>query len=80
MTTSSRSPLKARPLRTPGQSVSDDIQRLLDDKVLPTLLVVGALWMITLIEWLGYLRDAPRLPWVYTAITLLGLLMPCGSS
>lgn len=68
MVTSPRSPLKAKPLRTPGQSVSDEIQKVLDDKVLPTLLVVAALWMIALIEWFGVLANAPRMPWIYTVI------------
>lgn len=70
MATVSRSPLKAKPLRTPGQSVSDEIQRVLDDKVLPTMLVVAALWMIALIEWFGVIAKAPRMPWIYTAIAI----------
>jgi len=68
MVANSRSPLKAKPLRTPGQSVSDDIRRLMDDKVLPTMLIVGALWVITLVEWLGVIRNAPRIPLWYTGI------------
>ena len=63
-------PLKAKPLRTPGQSVSDDIQRLMDDKVLPTMLFVGALWVVTLVEWLGAIRNVPRSPLWYTVISL----------
>lgn len=70
----SRSPLKAKPLRTPGQSVSDDIQRTMDDQVLPTLFVVCALWAITIIEWLGQLRDAPRVPGWYTVAALAATL------
>ena len=63
-------PLKAKPLRTPGQSVSDDIQRLMDDKVLPTMLFVGAPWVVTLVEWLGAIRNVPRSPLWYTVISL----------
>ncbi|HEY6645018.1 hypothetical protein [Povalibacter sp.] len=70
MATASRSPLKAKPLRTPGQSISDEIQKVLDDKVLLALLVVAALWMIALIEWFGVLAKAPRMPWIYTAIAI----------
>ena len=45
----SKSPLKNNPLRTPGQSLDEEIQRLLDDKVdlyilVPLMFIVMAFW------------------------------------
>lgn len=42
----------------------------MDDKVLPTLVIVAALWFITVLEWHGAISNAPRIPHWYTALSL----------
>lgn len=68
--TSNRSPLKGSPLRNPGQSVDEEIRRLIDDKTTSYFLVVAVIWAIALIEWIGLWRDLPRQPLVFTFLAL----------
>jgi len=67
-----RSPLKARPLRNPGQSLDEEIQRVIDDQAMAPFAAIFALWAIALVEWFGVWRDLPRRPWVFTLVALAG--------
>lgn len=40
-----------------------------DQATLPFMVVLG-LWTVTLVEWFGYWRTAPRRPWIFTAFAL----------
>jgi hypothetical protein len=56
-----RSPLKASPLRNPGQSLDEEIQRLIDDEANSYLFVAKCLLFFTLMEWLHWwLRFLPQ--------------------
>jgi hypothetical protein len=68
---SSRSPLKSKPLRNPGQSLDEEINRVLDDQALPYFLFPAVFLALATIEWLAYLRDLPRQPVLYTAAAVL---------
>jgi Nuclease-related domain len=61
-----RSPLKDRPLRNPGQSLDEEIQRVIGDHADPYVMVVLALWAMTFVEWIGAWRHLPRQPVVFT--------------
>ena len=63
-----RSPLKSKPLRNPGQSLDEELQRVLDDQVTPYFWFAAVLCLLAALEWFGYLRNAPRQPIVFTAI------------
>jgi hypothetical protein len=67
-----RSPLKAMPLRNPGQSLDEEIQRVVDDQVVAPIAAIGMLWMVALIDWFAVWRDLPRRPWVFTLVALTG--------
>ncbi len=67
-----RSPLKAMPLRNPGQSLDEEIQRVVDDQVVAPIAAIGMLWMVALIDWFAVWRDLPRRPWVFTLVALAG--------
>src|SRR5512145_1559490 len=67
-----RSPLKDNPLRNPGQSLDEEIQRVIDDRAMPQFAAIVVLWAIALIEWWAVWRDLPRRPWVFTLTALLG--------
>src|ERR1700733_1000645 len=66
----SRSPLRAKPLRLPGQSV----QEALEDRILgtwyPLLLCSIFLTWFAALEWVAVWRHLPRMPWLYTALAV----------
>jgi len=74
MSESKRSPIKDKPLRTPGQSLEEERRAIWDDKVEPW--VLSALFLLLLVawEWLRYFHPLPTTPWVVTvcAIALMG--------
>jgi hypothetical protein len=67
-----RSPLKSKPLRNPGQSLDEEIQRVIDDQAMAPYVAIVMLWTIALIEWFFVWRDLPRQPWVFTIAALIG--------
>jgi hypothetical protein len=66
-----QSPLKAKPLRNPGDSVDKEIQRLLDDKVLEAFFFASSFSLIAIMEWFGYLTHSPRRPVLLSCIALV---------
>jgi hypothetical protein len=51
----SRSPIKAKPLRLPGQSLQKAIDDLLWDGIGPYFAVAGVLLLMAALEWLAVL-------------------------
>jgi Nuclease-related domain len=71
----SRSPLVARPLRLPGQSVQEELDRTLEDEFLPYLLAAGVLFSAAAMEWVATWRHIPRQPWLYSALAAIAILL-----
>lgn len=71
MTTKRLSPLKAKPLRNPGQSVERAIDDLVMDKLVPYCLFPCVFWLVAGLEWFGSFRDLPRQPGLYAATAAL---------
>lgn len=69
--TESRSPLKAAPLRNPGQSVDEEIHRFLGDDVFIYILASGFAIVIALLEWLRWYSPTPPHPYFYTVIAII---------
>lgn len=67
----SRSPLKAPPLRYPGQSLDAEIRRLTDDKLLDALLPAMILTVMAALEWLYWWKPIRPSPLFYTLTALL---------
>lgn len=65
-----RSPLKAPPLRNPGQSLDEEIQRLIDDEANSDLFVAMCLLFFTLMEWLRWWLRFPPQPILFTVVTV----------
>jgi hypothetical protein len=63
---SSQSPLKAKPLRVPGQSLDEQIDFLLNDRFMGYGFAAGCLLVIAGMEWLAYLAKLPRQPFLYS--------------
>jgi hypothetical protein len=68
-----RSPLKAKPLRNPGDSVDEEIRRWIDDRAMEPVLLAAAFFVIAGMEWVGYLTHSPRRPLVFTAVALVAI-------
>lgn len=71
---SSQSPLKAKPLRLPGESVDKEIDRWINDKALGTLFAAGCFCFVAYFEWYGYLTNAPRRPKLFTALAVAAVI------
>lgn len=69
-----RSPLKIPPLRNPGQSLDEELQRLFVDSFLPYFLVPSVLGAFALIEWMRYIRPLPPSPWFATGVAIVAVL------
>lgn len=61
-----QSPLKARPLRNPGQGLDEELQQLWDDRAAPYFWFPALFCLLAAIEWFAYLRGMPRQPVAYT--------------
>jgi hypothetical protein len=59
---SGQSPLKAKPLRLPGESVDDEIVRLRESALMDHLFVAACVFLLAFIEWFGYLTNSGRHP------------------
>ena len=71
---SGQSPLKAKPLRLPGESVDKEIDHWVNDKTLGPLFGAGSFCIVAFLEWYGYLAHTPRQPIVFTVIAVAALL------
>jgi hypothetical protein len=67
---SSISPLKAKPLRNPGQSLDEQLQRLFDEQLLSVYWIAAMFVIMAVLEWLAVWQRWPRLPvpWTITAV------------
>ena len=70
-------PLRDKPLRNPGQSLDEELDRLLNDKLLLLFFLPLLLWILSGIEWFAEWRHAPRSPGTY-AIAALVVSAYCG--
>jgi Nuclease-related domain len=69
-----KSPLKDPPLRAPGQSLGEEIQRILDDEWMPYFLTTLLFCVFAALEWLRYYRTYPPSPRLVTATAVLLLV------
>jgi hypothetical protein len=70
MADQSRSPIKDRPLRLPGQSLEERRRELIEDKLLWPFLMALFFVVWAGMEWYRFLLPQPPLPWVYTTAAL----------
>jgi hypothetical protein len=73
METKALSPLKGKPLRNPGQSLDEQIQQLLDSRVIPAYWTAALFVVVALLEWVAAWRNVPRLPLLWTVIALCSI-------
>lgn len=66
------SPLKRKPLRNPGESLQQDMERLLEDKVMPDLWAAAVVVMLAAWEWWRWFTKSPPRP---VPVTLAAILV-----
>jgi hypothetical protein len=71
MTTKAFSPLKAKPLRNPGQSVEQVIDDLVTDRFLPYYVLPMFFWALAGLEWFASYTNLPRQPVLYMGTAVL---------
>jgi hypothetical protein len=71
----SQSPLKAKPLRNPGDSIDEEIRRLTDDKLPEPFFFASGFALLAMMEWFGYLTHSPRHPILFTGVALVACIV-----
>lgn len=66
-----KSPLKAAPLHNPGQSLDEEIQRVLDDKVMPYALAMVFVIVLALLEWWRWYTKQLPSPITYSVLAII---------
>lgn len=68
-----KSPLKSKPIRTPGQSLDEQRRELFDDYLLvPVFMVVGVI-TVCAVQWHAHLTEQPPRPWLWTGALVLAI-------
>lgn len=65
-----KSPLKDKPLRLAGQSVQEQLDKLIDDKFMNYVLVAAAMFGLTLYEWSRWYLKTPYNPTLLSVFTV----------
>jgi hypothetical protein len=74
MSKETKSPIKNLPVRVPGQSIDEQIDKVLVKKLLEPLLIAGALCVMAVVEWVRYFLPSKPAPVLNTAIAILGIM------
>jgi hypothetical protein len=69
----SQSPLTNEPLRLPGQSLDEEIERWQNERVMSYFIAAACLFMLAAMEWVGYLTHSPRHPILFTVIAAVAI-------
>jgi hypothetical protein len=71
---SAKSPLKAKPLRVPGESLDEEIDRWQTDNVFDYLFGAGCICVLAGMEWFGYLTNSPRRPILFSGLAVVAVI------
>lgn len=74
MMAETRSPLKDKPMRNPGQSVREQRDDLVFDKLLAPMMIALMLIVLAVTDWVRYFLPTPRQPWVSSVIAALAII------
>jgi len=66
-----RSPIKNKPLRNPAQSLEKLRSDILDDKLLPLIMMAAMMLVLTTMEWIRYFNPRPPNPVIWTVVTFI---------
>ncbi len=68
-----RSPLRDLPLRLPGQSIQNEIDRVYENRVLFPGILTLAFILLAIVQWVYHLIPARPDPWITTVVALIAL-------
>lgn len=68
-----KSPLKDKPLRNPGQSLDDQLSDLFTDDFLAPLLVAILVVTLAVLEWIRYFKELPPIPQLFSVIAVVAI-------
>jgi hypothetical protein len=71
MNSLTKSPIKDKPLRLPGQSLEEERRKLLEDKLETPVLLAAFTLAWAAIEWIRYYMDSPVSPVIFTIVAVL---------
>jgi hypothetical protein len=63
--------ITSQPLRNPGQSIDEEIERVVHEDFLGYYLLATTLWVFAIIEWFAKILNAPRAPVAYAIAALV---------
>jgi hypothetical protein len=66
-----RSPIKAKPLRYPGESLDKEIIRLQDEMWTKYGMYAAFFFALALLEWFRYATNATPSPWIYSFVAVV---------
>lgn len=69
--TTKKSPLKDKPLRHAGQSLDEEINRLIEDDALPYISTSVLMLVLSMLEWYRWYFQLPPSPYIFTSLALL---------
>jgi hypothetical protein len=69
------SPLKAKPLRNPGDSLDREIESWVGQTAMSYYLIAALLSFLAAMEWIGYLSNSPRRPILYSSAAAIALIV-----
>jgi hypothetical protein len=70
---SMKSPLKGKPLRVPGESLDEEIDRWTNERAFEYLMGAAAFFAIAWMEWFGYLTHSPRRPVLFSVLAVVAV-------
>jgi Nuclease-related domain len=71
---SSKSPLKAKPLRNPGESTDAELRRWTEDHLMDPFFFAAGFFVVAFVEWFGYLTHSPRRPLLFSCVAVVALV------
>lgn len=74
MSEKTKSPIKDKPLRAPGQSLEEERRKLFEDKLETPLMLAMIFIILTAMEWWRYFWSQPPSPYVFTAFAVMLLM------
>lgn len=69
-----KSPLKAKPMRQPGQSLGERRLELFEDYLLFPMLIATVFGVMALMRWMEVRSGVVHSPWLYTGVFVFGLV------
>lgn len=66
-----KSPIKAAPLRNPGQGIEDSIDRVVNDQAMPWIVMTITVVLLAALEWWRWFTNPAPNPWAMTGVALI---------